>query len=104
MGSLLALAAAPLDVGARLNLAAALEREGEMGVAEAELRQVIALAPAMGKAHVALGMLLTQRQGGLTREARGEIEMGLRLDPELRRLLPRPMQTKLAASTPKGRQ
>lgn len=99
-----ALAAAPLDVDARLNLAAALERERKIGAAEAELRQVIALAPAMGKAHVALGLLLAQRQGGLTREARGEIEMGLRLDPELRRLLPRPMQTKLAASTPKGRQ
>ncbi len=98
MGSLLALAAAPLDVGARLNLAAALERQGEMGVAEAELRQVIALAPAMGKAHVALGMLLAQSHGGLTQQARREIETGLRLDPALRRMLPRRIQLQLAAT------
>lgn len=93
-----ALAAAPLDVGARLNLAAALERQGKKGAAETALRQVIALAPAMGKAHVALGMLLARSHGGLTQPARWEIETGLRLDPALRRLLPRRIQLQLAAT------
>lgn len=97
-----AISAQPGDADAHLNLGIALERNGKDKKAESQLRLAIQLAPAMAKPHVELGLLLVSRKGGLTREARQQIEQGLRLDPGLKRLLPEKILARLPETGPRG--
>jgi Flp pilus assembly protein TadD len=73
---------------AYLNLGKALAGTNQFPEAEQELRRTITLAPEMGAAHVALGMLLATQAGKVSPEARAELKLGLQLDPTLKTAIP----------------
>lgn len=83
-----ALAARPGFASAHFNLGMALQRKAAWAEAEEELRRAIVLAPDHAVTHIELGLLVASRLGGLSDEARAELNEGLRLDGGLKKLIP----------------
>jgi tetratricopeptide (TPR) repeat protein len=90
-----ALAAQPGLVSAYVNFANALLKKGDKQTAQDELRQALDLDPTIAVAHIELGLLLAPASGGLTPDARRELEDGLRLEPQLWSALPAPVYEQL---------
>ena len=66
----------------------ALAKNGDEARAEAEFRRTLLLDPEMAAAHIELGLLLALKAGGVSGQARSELNEGLRLDSRLRSLIP----------------
>jgi tetratricopeptide (TPR) repeat protein len=73
---------------AHLNLGKVLAAQQDWAQAEPEFRHAILLDPDLAAAHVGLGLVLATKQSSMSAEARAEMEKGLRLDPNLRALIP----------------
>ncbi len=83
-----ALAIRPGFALAHLNLGHALVGEHNLDTAETEFRDATMLVPEMAAAHAELGLLIAARHGGLSQDARAELEEALRLDSGLRSSIP----------------
>jgi superkiller protein 3 len=83
-----ATAASPGFALAHFNLGKALAAKQEYVAADPEFRAAIALDPTLAAAHLNLGIVLALRNKSLSKEARDEIQSGLRLDPRLRDVVP----------------
>jgi tetratricopeptide (TPR) repeat protein len=83
-----AIATKPGFAMAHLNLGRALAAKRDFASAESELRSAIAINPDLASAHVNLGLVLAETNGGMSREAKAEMQKGLKLDPQLRQIIP----------------
>jgi len=83
-----ALAIRPGFALAHLNLGHALVGEHNLDSAETEFRDATMLVPEMAAAHAELGLLIAARHGGLSQDARAELEEALRLDSGLKSSIP----------------
>ena len=73
---------------AHLNLGKVLAAKPDWAQAEVEFRRALLLDPDLAAAHMGLGLLLATKQTSVSAEARAEMEKGVRLDPNLRALIP----------------
>jgi tetratricopeptide (TPR) repeat protein len=73
---------------AHFNLGKAFAAKQEYASAEPEFRAAVAIDPTMAAAHLNLGIVLAMKDNRLSKEARAEIQSGLRLDPRLRDFVP----------------
>jgi tetratricopeptide (TPR) repeat protein len=71
-----------------LNLGKALAAKQDFASAESELRSAIAIDPESASAHVNLGLVLAEKSAPSSPEAEAEMQKGLKLDPQLRQIIP----------------
>jgi tetratricopeptide (TPR) repeat protein len=90
-----AVALRPAFALAHFNLGKSLATKQDFAGAEPEFRKAIAVDPSMAAAHVDLGLALAIRNGRLSPEARSEMQKGLKLDPDLRNVIPAGYQAEL---------
>jgi tetratricopeptide (TPR) repeat protein len=73
---------------AHFNLGKCFVTERNFSAAGSEFRQAILVDPLMAAAHVNLGVVLAMKNGGISPESQTEMQIGLRLDPKLRDIIP----------------
>jgi tetratricopeptide (TPR) repeat protein len=83
-----AVALRPAFALAHFNLGKCFVSERNFSSAQPEFRQAIAIDPLMAAAHVNLGVVLAIQTGRVSEESESEMQIGLRLDPKLREVIP----------------